>query len=109
MTAYIVRKGAQKKKGILGKREAELAHHIATASPGYRQEKAAEKLRDAHLAVIKCLFHETEAVRPEDEGIFGKTWQKLEKQRKEWEEISSADIIARHSVPEEKHCAHDYP
>ncbi len=109
MTAYIVRKGAQKKKGILGKREAELVHHIATASPGHRLEKAAEKLRDAHLAVIKCLFHETEAVRPEDEEIFGKTWQKLEKQRKEWEEISSADIIARYSVPEEKPCAHDYP
>lgn len=107
MTAYIVRKGAQKKKGILVKREAELVHHIATASPGHRLEMAAEKVRSAHLAVIKCLFHETEAVRPEDEERFGGTWQKLEKQRKEWECFSPADIIARYPVPEAKPCGHD--
>ena len=99
MTSYIVRKGAQKKKGILGKREAELVHHIASASPNHRLEIAAEKVRAAHLAVIKCLFHETEAVRPEDEERFGETWQDLEMQRKNWEELSSENIIAHYSLP----------
>ena len=51
MTAYIVRKGAQKKKGILKEREAELVHFISTDSPDNRVEKAAGKVRSAHLAV----------------------------------------------------------
>ncbi len=98
MTSYIVRQGAQKKKGILEKREAELVHSISKNGSIQKLEKAAEKVRAAQLAVIKCLLHETEAVRPEDEGTYGKIWSKLETQRTCWEEISKADIVARYSI-----------
>lgn len=98
MTSYIVRQGAQKKKGILEKREAELVHSISKDVPIHKLEKAADKVRVAQLAVIKCLFHESEAVRPEDEETYGKAWHKLESQRTYWEEVSSADIIARYSM-----------
>jgi hypothetical protein len=97
MTSYIVRQGAQKKNGILEKREAELVHSISKDVPIQKLEKAAEKVRVAQLAVIKCLLHETEAVRPEDEETYGKVWSKLEAQRTCWEEISKADIVARYS------------
>lgn len=98
MTSYIVRQGAQKKKGILEKREAELIHCISNNDSIQKLEKAAEKVRAAQLAVIKCLLHETEAVRPEDEETYGKIWSKIEAQRTCWEEISRADIVARYSI-----------
>ena len=98
MTSYIVRQGGQKKKGILEKREAELVHSISKNSSIQKLEKAAEKVRAAQLAVIKCLLHETQAVRPEDEEMYGKVWSKVEAQRCYWEEVSAADIIARYSI-----------
>jgi len=66
MTSYLVRKGAQKKRGILEKREEALRHSI---NHGFAQiiiEKAAEEVRSSHLAIIKCLAHEKE--------ICGSSW-----------------------------------
>jgi hypothetical protein len=93
MTAYIVRKGAQKKKGILGKRETELLHHIKNESSDEKLGQAAEKVRAAQNAIIKCMLHETEAVKPEDEVRFAERWQHLERDCEHWETISNADII----------------
>ena len=93
MTAYIVRKGAQKKKGILGKREAELLHHIKNGFSDEKLGQAAEKVRAAQNAIIKCMLHETEAVKPEDEVRFAERWQHLERDREHWETISTAEII----------------
>ncbi len=92
MTAYVVRKGAQKKKGILEKREAELLHHIKSESSGDKLANAAEKVRAAQTAVIKCLLHETEAVKPEDEVRFAERRQHLERDRDHWEAVSTAEI-----------------
>ncbi len=93
MTAYVVRRGAQKKKGILEKRDAELLHQIQNHSSVEKLAKAAEKVRAAQNAVIKCLFHETEAVRPEDEERFAERWQHFERDRDYWENVSTAEII----------------
>lgn len=93
MTAYIVRKGAQKKRGILEKREAELVHHIKNESSDEKLVVAAEKVRAAQKAVIKCMLHETEAVKPEDEVTFGKRWRQLEQDRAYWDVVSAPEII----------------
>lgn len=93
MTAYIVRKGAQKKRGILGKREAELLHHLKNGSSDEKLEQAAEKVRAAQNAIIKCMLHETDAVKPEDELMFAERWQHLERDRDHWETVSTAEII----------------
>ena len=97
MTAYIVRKGAQKKKEIFKKREAELLHQISSQASLEKITKAAERLRTAQKAVIKCLFHETEAVKPEDEKMFAARWQQLEQDREYWEDVSTAEIIDQYA------------
>ncbi|CAN5908943.1 hypothetical protein BH11VER1_BH11VER1_09240 [soil metagenome] len=102
MTAYIVRKGAQKKKGILGKREAELRHHIKNQSSDEKLAKAAENVRVAKNAVIKCMIHETEAVKPEEEVRFAERRQQLEQDRDFWEAVSSAEIIDQYGKSNEK-------
>ncbi len=93
MTAYIVRKGAQKKKSILEKREAELIHRIKNDFSDETLVKAAEKVRAARNAVIKCMLHETEAIKPEDEVRFAESWLRLERDRDHWEAASTAEII----------------
>lgn len=93
MTAYIVRMGARKKRDILEKRDAELLHHIKNGSPDEKLVRAAEKVRAAQSAVIKCMLHETEAVKPEDEVRFAKRWRQLEDERDYWEAVSTAEIV----------------
>ncbi len=102
MTAYIVRKGAQKKKGILEKREAEMLHHIRINASDEKLAKAAERVRDAQNAVIKCMLHETEAVRPEDEVRFAEQWRHLEQDREHWETITTTEIIDQYSVQNQR-------
>jgi len=96
VTAYIVRKGAQKKKGILDKRVEELHHHIKHQSSDGKTTKAAEKVRDAQQAVIKCLLHETEAVKPEDEERFAVKWRQIEADKEYWDMVTTEEIIERY-------------
>ncbi len=67
MTAYVRRTGAQKKKAILEKREAELRHHLAHASSAEKVAGSAERVRFAKLGVIKALLYEAEPAREEDD------------------------------------------
>jgi hypothetical protein len=96
MTAYIVREGARKKREILEKREAELVHQLNQRAPDGKLAKAAEKVRIAQQAVIKCMLHESEAVRPEDEVVFAKRWQELERDRSYWEFVPAMEIISHY-------------
>jgi hypothetical protein len=96
MTSYIVRHGAQKKKGILEKRETELTHLLKHGAADEKLARAAEKIRAAQKAVIKCMFHETEAVKPEDEARFEKRWRRFEEDRIYWNDIATSDIISQY-------------
>ena len=102
VTAYIVREGAQKKKGILEKREKELCHHIRHQSSAEKIVKAAEKVRYAHKAVIKCLLHETEAVKPEDEERFNARWRHIEEDQDYWDAVTTESIIERYTKNQEQ-------
>ena len=93
MTAYIARKGVQKKKEILEKREAELLHCIKNDAPEEKLAKAAEKVRAAQLAVVKCLLYETEAVSPAEEMRFATRRRHIENDRDHWDHISVVGII----------------
>ena len=93
MTAYIVRKGAQKKRGILEKREETLRHHIRNASADMKLGPAAEEVRLAQLAVIKCLLHEIATVKSDDELRVHVARERLEAQAQQWRERSVAEII----------------
>ena len=104
MTAYIVRKGAQKKLGILEKREETLRHHITN---GFSEEKLtllAEEVRLAQLAVIKCLQHENEIIRSEDEEKLQNLHENLQSRAKHWLELSVLDIVAiyGHEIDEQQ-------
>jgi hypothetical protein len=66
MAGYVPRKGAQKRKGILGKREDELRHHLRHLSSVEVVERFAERVRAGQLAVIKALLYETEPAKGED-------------------------------------------
>jgi hypothetical protein len=57
MTRYIRRSYPAKKLAILGKRENEIMHAIYSGFPEARLHKVAEKVREAHLAVLKGKRH----------------------------------------------------
>lgn len=102
MTAYIVRKGAQKKLGILKKREETLRHHIRNGFSEAKLTQVAEEVRSSQLAVIKCLQHENEIVRSEDEERLRNLHEKLQSRAEHWLELSVLDIVTiyRHAVDE---------
>jgi len=94
MTSYLVRQGAQKKRGILEKREETLRHHIRNEYPQTKLILAAEAVRSSQIAVIKCLLHENEIVRTEDEEKLRTVQESLYAQSKQWEELSTPDLVA---------------
>lgn len=62
MTAYVA--NHQKKKNLLHKREQELKHALSHAIDDSKLERAAEKVREAKLAVFKALFSQSSVLPP---------------------------------------------
>ncbi len=73
MTSYIGRIGGQKKKNQLRQKELSLRGDIRRRATRDKLERSAEKVRAAHLGVVKALFHESKSVREEDEGTCNAT------------------------------------
>ena len=92
MTAYVVRKGAQKKLGVLTKREDKLLHHISYGISEEKLTPLAEGVRSAQLAVIKCLQHENEIVRSEDADKLQNLHENLQSRANYWLHLSVSDI-----------------
>ncbi len=97
MTSYIVRTGGQKKKNQLRQKELSLRGDIRRRATRGKLERCAEKVRAAHLGVVKALFHESKPFREEDEGTCNATADKLHESKEYWKSISIDEIIEIYS------------
>lgn len=97
MATYLVRKGAQKKLDILAKREETLRHAISHDFPESNLHRAAESVRTAQLAVIKCLLHENEICRIEDEEKYRPIHLRLASKAEQWRGMHVPAILDLYS------------
>ena len=86
MTAYIA--NHQKKKRIFQKREQELRHAISHSYSQAKVAKAAEKLREAKLGVLKSEFSKN-SVLPASNYVPGEEAER-------WATLSVEDIISQY-------------
>lgn len=102
MTNYIARTGGQKKKNILRQKELTLRGDIHRRASQDKQQKSAEKVRIAQLAVIKVLIHEAEPGRSEDEDKAADSLLRLEEAKGYWTNIPSKEIIEVYSKADDE-------
>jgi hypothetical protein len=95
MTCYIRRSYPAKKKEILEKREQELLHSIKSKYKEEKIFKAAEKVREAHLSVLKgmryYLFDDGTLDNLNTTAI-----QKIDSETFEWTTKTSEEIIEKY-------------
>lgn len=96
MPRYVPRSGCLKKQEILWRREKELIHALRHESGADVVARASEKVRDAHLGLIKAQLTES------DPGSVLYEWRKaelranLDVMRSDWESISIEEIIEQY-------------
>jgi hypothetical protein len=76
-------------------RERELRHAIKHDMSIEKLHKAAEKLRDAKMFLLKALLKTTVRYREEDEKPIARI-QKIEREQEEWNSISVEEIVQRY-------------
>jgi hypothetical protein len=90
VTAYIA--NHEKKNRIFAKRERALAHAIKHRFSGRKISIAAEKLREAKIAVFKCRFASSTLHEPHT--FSAEAIAASNKHVQSWISMSTADIIA---------------
>ncbi len=88
MTAYIA--NHQKKRNLLHKREQELEHALSHGFDDSKLKRAAEKVREAKLAVFKALFSQSSVLPPHS---YEESAEAIE-----WRNMSVAEIIRLYRV-----------
>jgi len=97
MANYICRSGGKKKRNILRQKELALQGDIRREATIEKLHRTAEKVRSAHLGVIKVIFDETRPLRGEDEERFNGPLLKLEKEKDYWQSILVEEIVTIYS------------
>lgn len=93
MANYIPGTNAFKKRGILKKREETLRHAIRHDFPEPKLLLAAENVRAAWLAVIRCLRVEKEYCHTDREDKMSRLHLHLAEDSERWERMAPAAII----------------
>ena len=93
MTSYIASTDGRKKKILLSHREWDLRYAIQQDKSHQRLSKLAEKVRQAHLRLIKARRHHAKTYRAEDEPP-SQMLDNLEDQEQYWRNVDAEEIIA---------------
>jgi hypothetical protein len=92
MAGYVPRTGAAKKCGILSKRIIELTGAIDRVESEARLERAADKVREAQLGVLKCWEYEC-APASENDARYRAVQANIQDRKERWEQATVAQII----------------
>ncbi len=96
MPIYPPRNEPVRKKEILKKRETEIIHAIESRASEAVVRKAAEKVRFAHLKLIKGKVESVRYSRNEEQR--DATILKAKRDTEHWENVAIEDIIAMYST-----------
>lgn len=95
MTAYVARKGAQKKKEILAKRVEGLRNAIHNAQPISKIEKETERVREAQIKVVECLIYESVPVTTDEQWRRASHRKHLKDRLSYWKSLSVVGVIGQ--------------
>lgn len=96
MSNYVTRDPGSRKRATLQRREVELSNALREGNERHT-ERAARRLRDAHLACLKALLfaERNNVARPGKESVL----RNLEQEIESWSQRSEAEVIALRQVP----------
>ena len=92
--AQVGRNEPIKKREIVKKREQELKHAIQHEMPQVKIEKAAERLRSAHLKLNKGIVEQFRYGQIRNPSAGAKPGDKAARELRKWENLSLDDIIS---------------
>jgi len=94
MPSFVPRTAPIRKKEILEKRETELRHALKQNGSLEKINRLAEKVRVAHLNLLKAKKHLDQTFRPEDNTVeHDRRSAKIDEQVTKWTKYSAEEII----------------